>query len=91
MVSTVQGGFMNAQDSYPADELLTIDQAAELLHIQPKSVQSAIRRGALPAGGTTATWPGSDQWLRRPDVEAYAVNRKTWKSKVPWPPGTTIH
>ena len=82
---------MSAQDNHAADELLTIDQAAELLHIQPKSVQSAIRRGALPTSGAAATWSGSDWWLWRPDVEAYAANRKTWKSKVPWPPGTTIH
>ncbi len=82
---------MSAQDSSAGDDLLTIEEAAMLLRIQPKSVQGAIRRGALPAGGTDATWPGSDRWLRRPDVEAYAVNRKTWKSKVPWPPGTTIH
>ena len=82
---------MSAQDSHAGDELLTIDEAAMLLHIQPKSVQSAIRRGSLPAGGTDAARPGSDRWLRRPDVDAYAVNRKTWKSKVPWPPGTTVH
>ncbi len=82
---------MSAQDSHAADDLLTIDQAAALLNIQPRSVQAAIRRGALPTMGTDAAWLDHHQYLRRPDVEAYAINRQTWKSKVPWPPGRLVH
>ncbi len=82
---------MSAQDSHTANELLTIDQAANLLNIQPSSVQRAIWCGTLPTVGTDAVWPHSQRRLRRRDVETYAANRKTWKSKSPWPPGTTIH
>ena len=73
---------MSAQSSHAADELLTIDQAAELLNIQPKSVQRAIWRGALPTVGVEAVWPHSQRRLRRPDIERYAATRKTWKSKA---------
>ncbi len=79
---------MSEQDSYATTELLTIDEAAMLLNIQPKSVQRAIGRGALP---TIGVGPHSQRRLRRADVEGYAAKRKTWKSKSPWPPGTTIH
>ena len=79
---------MSEQDCYATTELLTIDEAAMLLNIQPKSVQRAIRRGALPTIGGE---PHSQRRLRRADVERYAANRKTWRSKAPWPPGKTIH
>ncbi len=82
---------MSAQDSHAADELLTIDQAAALLNIHPKSVQRAIWRGALPTVGVEAVWPHSQRRLRRRDIERYAANRKTWKGRSPWPPVTTIH
>ncbi len=75
----------------PTDDLLSIEQAAVLLQIQPKSVQRAIRRGALPTVGGDTAWFDSFPHLRRPDVEAYAINRQTWKSKVPWPPGRLVH
>ncbi len=39
---------MRAKHNHTVDELLTIDQAAVVLNIQPKSVQRAIWRGALP-------------------------------------------
>ncbi len=76
---------MSALEDYSADELLTIEEAAALLNIHPKSVQRAIWRGALPTVGVEAVWPHSQRRLRRPDVERYASNRKTWKSKNPWP------
>src|SRR3712207_9323768 len=74
---------MSAHDSHAADDLLTIDQAAALLNIQPKSVQAAIRRGVLPTAGGDMAEPAASGQLRRPVVEAYSVNRQTWKSKVP--------
>ena len=82
---------MSAQNSHAADELLTIDEAAVVLNIQPKSVQRAIWRGALPTVGVEAVWPRSQRRLRRPDVEGYAAKRKTWKRKGPWPSSPTIH
>ena len=77
--------------STPTDDLLSIEQAAVLLQIQPRSVQHAIRRGALPTVGVDTAWLDSPPHLRRPDVEAYAINRQTWKSKVPWPLGRPVH
>ncbi len=82
---------MSAQQSHTAAELLTIDQAAVVLNIQPTSVQRAIWRGALPTVGVEAVWPHSRRRLRRPDVERYAANRKTWKGKRLWPPGIAAH
>ena len=82
---------MRAQQLHTADELLTINQAAVVLNIHPKSVQRAIWRGALPTVGVEAIWPHSRRRLRRRDVERYAANRKTWKGKRPWPSGMTAH
>ena len=73
------------------DDLLTIDQAAVLLNIQPKSVLCAIRRGALPMVEVEAVRPHSRRRLRRQDVEAYSAGRKTWKSKRPWPVAAPMH
>ena len=78
---------MHTQQRHTADELLTIDQAAVVLNIHPKSVQRAIWRGALPIVGVEAIWPHSRRRLRRRDVERYAANRKTWKGKRRWPSG----
>ena len=78
---------MRAQPSHTADDLLTIDQAAVVLNIHPKSVQRAIWRGALPTVGVDAVWPHSRRRLRRRNVEHYAANRKTWKGKHRWPVG----
>ncbi len=78
---------MRAKHNHTADELLTIDQAAVVLNIHPKSVQRAIWRGALPTVGVEAVWPHSRRRLRRRDVEHYAANRTTWKGKRLLPPG----
>ncbi len=60
---------MSAQDSHAGDELLTIDETAMLLRIQPKSVQAAIRRGALP----TTSWTGRHRTILLPHARpAYA-------------------
>ena len=73
---------MRTEHNHTADELLTIDQAAVVLNVHPKSVQRAIWRGALPTVGVEAVWPHSQRRLRRPDIERYAATRKTWKSKA---------
>ncbi len=82
---------MSEQDNYATSELLTIDEAAMLLNIQPRSVQRAIWRGALPTIGAEAVRTPSQRLLRRPDVAGYAASRKTWKSKAPWPAGAPVH
>ena len=82
---------MSALENYAADDLLTIEEAAALLKIQPKPVQRAIWRGTLPTVEIDAVWPHSRRRLRRAAVEAYAANRETWKGKNPWPRLQMVH
>ena len=58
----------NIEGTVPFEPLLDTAQAAELLHMHPKSLQRKVRSGEIPAYRTGKRWffraSELDMWLR---------------------------
>jgi excisionase family DNA binding protein len=57
------------------DRLLTVEQAAKRLKVNPETIRRAIRAGKLPAIKDTLH-AGSPFLISAPDLDAFAASRR---------------